>query len=226
MSMEFNWHKEVEKRWDGNVQFWSDKSKDMWENGSRSSIVPFFEKHVEAGSRVADVGCGDGYGSYKLNQAGFSVIGVDISPKMVEYANQQAQEGLQFQVGDLSSLPFEDHSFDGLIAINSMEWTETPLLALQEMRRVLKPGGHLCVGLLGPTAGPRQNSYNRLYGESVICNTMMPWELEQLAAENGFRIKDGEPVYKEGVTTAHTEALARPLQQALTFMWLSMLVKQ
>jgi hypothetical protein len=72
---------------------------------------------------------------------------------------------------------------------------------------------------LGPTAQPRKNSFQRLYGEKVICNTIMPWELEQLANENGWKTVDGFGVYKKGVKEQHTKSLSKELKQALSFMW-------
>lgn len=223
--MKFNWHEEVEKQWDGKVSFWNEKSRAFWESGSRSTIVPFVKKYFPQDSKIADIGCGDGYGSFKLNQAGFDVTGLDISPKMIEKANEVATENLQFVVGDLAALPFSDGCFDGIVAINSLEWTEDPLHSLQELQRVLKSSGYLCLGLLGPTAGPRQNSYQRLYGEDVICNTMMPWEFEQLTKENGWEVIDGHGVYKEEAVGFPVDDLPQPLKQALTFMWVFMLKK-
>ncbi len=225
MKKEFNWHKAVEERWDSNVSFWNEKSRNMWESGSRSSIVPFVEKYFKNGGKIADIGCGDGYGSYKLHNAGLQVVGVDISPKMIEKAKEVEGEGLTFTVGDLARLPFESDSLDGVVAINSIEWTENPKQALEEIQRVIKPGGYLCLGLLGPTAGPRQNSYRRLYGEEVICNTMMPWEFENLSKEIGWNVVDGHGVYKEEAKGLPVEQLPTQLKQALTFMWVFMLEK-
>lgn len=225
MSEAFNWHDEAEKRWNNKVTFWNEKSRAFWETGSRSTIVPFVKKHIPIHSKIADIGCGDGYGSFKLHQAGFKVTGVDISPNMIKKANEVSTEGMQFEVGDLADMPHKDDTFDGLVAINSLEWTENPLLALEEMKRILKDDGLLCLGLLGPTAAPRQNSYRRLYGEGVICNTMMPWEFEQLAQENGWAVIDGHGVYKEEAKTMPIDTLPKPLKQALTFMWVFMLKK-
>jgi ubiquinone/menaquinone biosynthesis C-methylase UbiE len=111
------------------------------------------------------------------------------------------------------------------MAINSIEWTEQPLKALNEMKRVLKTNHLLCLGLLGPTAAPRSNSYRRLYGESVICNTIMPWELAQLAQENGWEVIGGRGVYQQGVREERIAELSTELKQALAFMWLFMLKK-
>jgi len=198
----------------------------MWEEGSRKTIVPFILKHIPQESYLADLGCGDGYGSWKLNQAGYHVVGVDLSKEMIAKAKKRGvNEHLTYSQGDLTHLPFQNESFSGLVAINSMEWTEEPLKALNEMKRVLKKNHFLCLGLLGPTAGPRANSYRRLYGEPVICNTMMPWEFSQLAKENGWQVVDGKGVYKQGVQEEKIADLPTELEQALTFMWLFMLRK-
>ncbi|WP_345239866.1 class I SAM-dependent methyltransferase [Pontibacillus salipaludis] len=226
MSESFNWHEAATKKWDQNVTFWSEKSRSMWRDGSRAGIIPFMKRYMPEGSKVADIGCGDGYGAYLLSEAGYNVTGVDISPKMIEQAKQMSGERLMFTQGDLAKLPFAPDTYDGLMAINSLEWTEKPKEALEELGRILKPGGRLCIAILGPTAGPRQNSYRRLYGEDVICNTMMPWEFEQLASENGWRSLDGYGVFKEGVKEEEIKDLPKPLQQALTFLWVFVVEKQ
>jgi ubiquinone/menaquinone biosynthesis C-methylase UbiE len=223
----FDWHEEAQKQWDERAEFWNQNSEEMWERGSRKTIIPFFAKHVPKGSKVADLGCGDGYGAWKLGQSGYRVVGVDLSPEMIEKAKARGErEHVAFIQGDLTSLPFADETFQGAMAINSLEWTEDPLKALNEMRRVVKKGHFLCVGLLGPTAGPRANSYPRLYGKPVICNTMMPWEFGQLAQENGWDLIDGQGVYKNGVDESLLAGWPLELKQALTFMWLFMLKKQ
>lgn len=227
MVQSFNWHKEAEGQWDQRASFWNENSKEMWNNGSRKTIIPFFTENVPSGSVVADIGCGDGYGTFKLSEAGFHVTGMDISNEMIERARKQTKSkpNLDFVQGDMAALPFDDHSFDAVIAINSIEWTENPLHSLSEMHRILKDRGLLCLGLLGPTAKPRENSYSRLYGERVICNTMMPWEFQKLATENGWKVIDGHGVFKRGVTDKHVNDLPIELQQALTFMWVFILQK-
>ncbi|MFD1019241.1 class I SAM-dependent methyltransferase [Thalassobacillus hwangdonensis] len=222
----FQWHREAERKWDERADFWNQKSKAMWDEGSRKTIIPFLEKHVANGSSVADIGCGDGYGSYKLYKDGYHVTGVDISTEMVELAKKRLEnESMTFIQGDFVDLPFEAESFDAVMAINCIEWTEVPVQALNEVKRVLKPGGKLCIGILGPTAMPRTNSYRRVFGEEVICNTMMPWEFASMAEETGWRIVDGHGVYKREVTEQHLEDLPEELKQALTFMWVFILEK-
>lgn len=222
----FDWHKEAERQWDDRAGMWSSKSKEMWDEGSRSTILPFLENHIPKG-KVADLGCGDGYGSFRLWQEGYEVTGVDLSKDMIDKANARVREqGLTFVQGDLTALPFEDDSFDSAMAVNSLEWTEIPSQGLNEMKRILKPGGRLCIALLGPTAMPRTNSYRRLFGEQVICNTMMPWELKKMAEETGWRSIAGQGVYKRGVEDSLLAGLEEELKQALTFMWVFIFEKE
>ncbi|WP_028785149.1 class I SAM-dependent methyltransferase [Thalassobacillus devorans] len=226
MNKKFAWHKEAERQWDDRVDFWNQNSKDMWDEGSRKTIIPFIQKHIAPDATIADIGCGDGYGSYRLHQAGYQVTGIDISPAMVERAKRQLKMGeLTFIQGDLAGLDLDKESFDAIMAINCLEWTEVPSDGLKEMVRILRPGGKLCIGVLGPTAAPRKNSYRRLYGEDVICNTMMPWEFKTLAEEMGLKVIDGHGVYKRGVSDKRLKGLPVELQQALTFMWVFMLEK-
>jgi ubiquinone/menaquinone biosynthesis C-methylase UbiE len=222
-----SWHKEVEKQWDNRADFWNQNSENMWEKGSRSTIIPFFKQYLQPGIQVLDAGCGDGYGSYKLFQEGFNVTGVDISKEMIERAKARLVDNkLNYIQADLSNLPFESESFSAVIAINSLEWTANPLHAVNEINRIMKPNGILSVGLLGPTAGPRQNAYRRLYGEDVICNTMMPWEFQQLVMENGWDIIDGQGVYKNAIDYSKISHFPLELKQALTFMWIFILNKK
>ena len=212
------WHESAQERWDNNASNWHSRSVNMWKDGSRKDIVPFMVKHLPKGSSVADLGCGDGFGSYLLSENGFKVTGMDLSEKMVELAKKQEKDGLRFKQGDLSDPPFEQGQFDAAMLINSLEWTEDPLHSLLKVSEIVKQDGLVCIGILGPTAHPRENSFPRLYGEKVICNTMMPWELEKLAAENGLTKEAETWVYKQGVKEDHVKNLSGELKQALTFM--------
>lgn len=220
----FNWVNESEKQWNEKSNFWNKSSKEMWEEGSRKDILPFFQKHVSTGLYVCDMGCGDGYGAYKLAKAGYKVLGIDLSKEMIEKAkNQRTDENLFFEKGNIDYLSVENETFDAVMAINSLEWTEHPLVVLKEMKRIVKVNGYACVGILGPTAMPRTNSYRRLYNEHVICNTMMPWEFGQLASENGWEKIAELPVFKRGVEQLKLHNLSTDLKQALSFMWVFML---
>lgn len=214
------WHLNAKEKWDENAASWHSKSISNWHEGSRKDIVPFIKLHIPKGSKIADLGCGDGYGSFRLWEEGYSVTGIDLSQKMIDLARKQEKERLKFVQGDLSNIPFDEESFDGAMAINSLEWTSDPLHSLEEIRRIVKLKGLVCIGILGPTAHPRKNAFPRLRREEVICNTMMPWELEELVVQNGWEKIDEHWVYKKGVKPSLTESLSNELKQSLTFMTL------
>jgi ubiquinone/menaquinone biosynthesis C-methylase UbiE len=219
-----DWSENAADQWNRYAGDWHARSESMWETGSRKTILPLFFRHVQQESgAVLDTGCGDGYASCKLAAHGYTVEGVDIAREMIHLAKRRAEAmGLpvRFQTGDVSRLPFPDESFAGILCINVLEFTESPLAALRELHRLLKPGGVLVLGILGPTAAPRAFSYRRLYGEPTIQNTMMPWEAKQLAEENGFRLLEEEPVYKEGITPAIAGRLSVDLREAVSFLTL------
>lgn len=216
-----NWKDQSEKLWNERAENWNSRSEKMWENGSRKEIIPFFQKYVKKNAKVCDLGCGDGYGSYKLTQAGYEVTGVDVSEEMLEKAAAvNAGGSAKFLKGDMENVPVKNRQFDAVLAINSLEWTESPLNVLNEMKRILKDDGIVCIGILGPTAGPRVNSYRRLYGEKVVCNTIMPWELEKLAGENGWEKLDEYPVLKKEAEELAKGSLSNEMKQVLSFMYI------
>lgn len=220
----FEWSKEAEKLWNKRAIFWNSKSQEMWESGSRKDILPFFQKYVEKPAIVCDLGCGDGYGSYKLRQADYDVTGVDVSEEMIQKANSLfSSPTSKFLKGDIRELAFEENHFDAVLAINSLEWTESPLKVILEMKRIVKANGKACVAILGPTAGPRENSFRRLYGEDVICNTMMPWEFERLAEENGWKKLDEFWVYKKDSEALPKGSISVQMKEALSFISVFML---
>lgn len=220
----FDWISKAESEWDKRAAFWNQKSRSMWDNGSRKDIVPMLSNHLKPGSKVLDIGCGDGYGSFKLFKEGYHVTGIDLSKEMIQLAKSRVSIGdISFRQGNVNEIPFDDNYFDAIMAINVLEWVEDPLHALKELNRVVKPDGIICAGILGPTAGPRMNSYSRLLGEKVICNTMMPWEFKILASDIKLESLDGFGVYKEGVHHDHHKGLPINLKQALTFMWVFLL---
>jgi len=218
------WHLEAKKQWDSSARKWAEQSQNMWENGSRQEIIPFIMKHIPKSATFCDLGCGDGYGTFKLYKNGYQPTGLDISETMIEIARKNTtHSSISFVQGDISCLPFEKQQFQAAMVINSLEWTENPLIALKEIERILIPGGFACIGILGPTATPRKvNSFPRLYGETVIMNSMLPWEFERLALENGWALVDERWIKKEKTSHFALTNLPKELQQALSFMWLFM----
>lgn len=208
--------------WDKEAKNWTSRNQKMWDQGSRKKILPFFEKRVEKGACVLDIGCSGGYSTYRLNQLGYEAAGMDISEEMIHIATLSYPE-IAFTNGNISSISVEDESYDAVLCVNVLEFTEKPHQAVGEIYRILKQGGRACVGVLGPTAAPRQNAFRRLYGESVMMNTMQAWEFESIAETHGLKIIAGCPVEKNW--QIDLTSLPRQAQQALSFMYVFMLEK-
>lgn len=96
--------------------------------------------------RVLDLGCGNGRHAIYFARQGIKAAGLDVSKQAIEWAGDWARrEGLEidFRVGDIRQLPFEDHSFDVVVSHGVLDHVpmETARRAAEEVRRVLKPGG-------------------------------------------------------------------------------------
>lgn len=107
--------------------------------------------------RVLDVGSAAGAVSALLHDRGFEVMGVDISESMVRWAHRRIErEGrkrVAFAVADVDALPFPDAAFDALVAMGVIEYLDSDAKALDELVRVVKPGGRIIVtvpNLLSP----------------------------------------------------------------------------
>ena len=103
-----------------------------------------------AGRSVLDAGCGVGWGSALLAHAGAArVTGLDIDAGALADATGRT-DAATFVRGDLMDLPFADASFDVVVCFEAIEHVLGPLLALDELRRVLAPDGVLTVSSPNP----------------------------------------------------------------------------
>jgi len=107
---------------------------------------------LAAGQTVLDLGSGAGIdcflSSAKVGPSGH-VIGVDMTPQMVERARRNAAEGgytnVEFRLGEIETLPVADASVDVIISNCVLNLSEAKERALAEAFRVLKPGGRIVV---------------------------------------------------------------------------------
>jgi ubiquinone/menaquinone biosynthesis C-methylase UbiE len=101
-----------------------------------------------SGDDVLDVGCGPGfYVSELVEVVGTegSVTGVDQSPEMLAVAAKRAagRPNVKFHEGTATSLPVADASFDRALSVQVFEYVDDVPTALDELRRVLRPGGRV-----------------------------------------------------------------------------------
>jgi ubiquinone/menaquinone biosynthesis C-methylase UbiE len=105
-----------------------------------------------AGKTLLDVGCGDGALALELAHRGAVVTGLDADPAMIVAARRRGEASgtqLRFVEGHAERLPFEDATFDRVIAVAVLCLVGDAGRAIAEMARVLKPRGQLVIGELG-----------------------------------------------------------------------------
>jgi SAM-dependent methyltransferase len=126
---------------------------------------------------VADLGCGPGAHALALARRGYDVAGVDGSPRMVEAARARAardKAGATFGVHDVSApLRFADASLAGVLAILVVQHLPHPAAFIAEIRRCLRPGGHLLI--TAPARGSTSLSSQHLYWRlRAACYQLVP----------------------------------------------------
>lgn len=123
-------------------------------------------RRVGEGKRILEVGCGTGLILKDVATFAEYAYGIDISPGMLSKAEER---GLNVEVADATSLPFEDNSFDVVYSFKVLAHIEDWELCMKEIMRVLRPGGHMVIDvynknsvryLLKVLGGPRKTSSN------------------------------------------------------------------
>ncbi len=104
------------------------------------------------GKRVLDVGTGDGTYAIEAAERGAIVTALDLEQEMLDAAHARAvSRGVEvtLQQGRAEQLPFEDASFDVVVAVTVLCFVPDAQRAVREMARVLTPGGRVVLGELG-----------------------------------------------------------------------------
>lgn len=150
----------------------------------------------QPGEKILDLGCGTGNFSIKLAQKGCQVTGIDISETMLERAAEKANKldlDINFIKTDALNLEFEANHFDSVFSMAALEFIEDLKKAVQEMKRVVKPGGKILLGTIR-----KESDWGRLYQKqaqkekSVFGHATFrePEELEKLDKNNLIQIKE------------------------------------
>jgi ubiquinone/menaquinone biosynthesis C-methylase UbiE len=115
--------------------------------GEFENLARRVASEIAPDSDVLDLAPGPGYFAIELRKRGrYRVTGLDISKTFVELARRNAkEEGVEvdFREGNASRMPFADESFDFLLCRAAFKNFAEPQRAVDEMRRVLRPGGRM-----------------------------------------------------------------------------------
>jgi len=135
-------------------------------------VIPDFKRHfsLSSTSKVLDVGCAKGFMLYDFIQLipGISMSGIDISSYAIEQAKSEVKQYLR--VGNATSLPYEDNTFDAVISINTIHNLERDecALALKEIMRVSKGKAFITVD-----AYRNDEEKQRMFAWNLTAKTIM-----------------------------------------------------
>jgi 2-polyprenyl-3-methyl-5-hydroxy-6-metoxy-1,4-benzoquinol methylase len=102
------------------------------------SQVSLIQKYTR-GTNLLDIGCAQGFFLFSASKAGYTTKGIEISQDAVEYAREEF--GLDVEAKPFEELRFPENSFDVVTLWQVLEHVPYPLMVLNEVHRILKPGG-------------------------------------------------------------------------------------
>ena len=148
-------HEEVGRYWNGNAEMWTQLARAGYDVYRDYLNTPAFFAMLPdvAGLSGLDIGCGEGHNTRLLAQRGASMTAIDIAENFIVFAQQaEADEplGIEYRVASAVALPFPDMTFDfasGFMSFMDIPETER---VVDEVYRVLKPGGFLQFSILHP----------------------------------------------------------------------------
>lgn len=155
-------------------------------DGIQRSLIDLVES--EQPTNVLETGCGSGFWLYLLLGRVAHLYGLDYSISMLRLADQRAL-GARLTRGDAQRVPIADSQFDLVFCVNAIHHFGDPRIYLEEVHRLLRPGGSVAVYGTDPhTDGSGWYVY-RYFPEAYEYDLRRypRWEtLQMLLAESGF----------------------------------------
>jgi SAM-dependent methyltransferase len=145
--------------WEANADTWTRHTRAGFDVYRDVLNTPAFLAMLSdvAGLDGLDIGCGEGSNTRRLARRGARMQGVDIAPSFIRHAQaaeDDAPLGIVYRVGDGMSLPFADASFDFVVAFMSLMDMPDQGRAINQVQRVLRPGGFLQFSIIHPCFAP------------------------------------------------------------------------
>ena len=169
-----------------------------WYNRTRSKDMEDFRREAKRiagsladGARVLEVAPGPGFFSIELAKLGqFWITGLDVSHTFVQIAAGNAHKAgvtVDFQQGNASAMPFADASFDFVYCSAAFKNFTEPVKALDEMHRVLRPGGQASVVDLRKDASIDDvNAYINQSGRSGFDAWITRWTFRHMLIKRAY----------------------------------------
>ena len=148
------------QEWEAQAQAWARWTRTPGHDHHfhRYNWPAFLELLPSPGRATLDLGCGEGRAGVALRKLGHRLLGVDVSPSLARLARETgAYESVV--VADAARLPFDDDSFDLVIAFMSLQDMDDAPGAVREAARVLVPGGRFVAAIVHPWSPVVEREY-------------------------------------------------------------------
>ena len=133
----------------GMTATWYDKNTRKHRLVEMKQYAQEVANRIKIDDAVLEVAPGPGYFAIELAKLGkYKITGMDISHDFVEIARRNAKDAgvdVEFQPGNVSEIPFPDNNFNFIFCSAAFKNFKDPSKALDEMYRVLKPGGMVLI---------------------------------------------------------------------------------
>ncbi|MGB7061163.1 MAG: arsenite methyltransferase, partial [Candidatus Zixiibacteriota bacterium] len=175
---------------------------------------------LQEGEVVLDIGSGAGFDCFlAANRVGpkGKVIGVDMTPEMIEKAKENTKksgiENVEFRPGEIENLPVEDNSVDVVISNCVINLSADKPRVFQEIHRVLKPGGRVAISDIALLKQlPQKIRENAEAYVSCLAGAMLVDEYKKLVESSGLKeVK----VTRKNVSACAETGTQDPLGQAI-----------
>ncbi len=157
--------------WETNAPAWIEMSRAGADTYRDLVNTPAFLDALPdvAGMRTLDVGCGEGHNTRLLRDRGALVSAIDVSWNFIEAAHA-SDPSLRHAQADASALPFAAATFDVVTAFMSLMDVAVPAVALDEMARVVRPGGVVQFSITHPVnTTPKRRWIDDEHGVRTWC---------------------------------------------------------
>lgn len=162
------------------AQTYPEESSELHSQITQQMMTHLFGRYtMPAEAKVLDVGCGQGVALEIFEQQGFEPHGITLNSEDVKICRQK---GFIVEQMDQSFLEYDDAIFDLIWNRHCLEHSIFPLYTLNEMHRVLKPGGYLYLEMPAPETACKHETNPNHY--SVMGKTM--WR--ELISRTGFAL--------------------------------------
>src|SRR5688572_12943397 len=201
--------KQIDNRIESERKFWNSKA-----HSYDKVVTKFFPKvyetilvnliqDVNQSDKVLEVAVGTGILSIQMSGHVSHITAIDIAPEMLKIAKEKSERlqksNIDFQIGDICSLKFDNKSFDIVVTSNVLHLLHKPELALQEIRRVLRDGGKIITATFCHGENLRSKIFSKIFA-LLGQKTKSRWSqktFKEFVESNGFEIT--KEIYANGI---------------------------